>query len=136
MTRWNTPRILDPYLGPWVGTTTSILTKNGYSCLPTAREPSLDVGGLSDEERSELSYADYEDQHPTDRSTPDNPGTTRTTPHNRRSPYVAISSREHSSYQARRCGSDETLVGLLSAIDALQHLSNCVGDPHDCLLTL
>lgn len=44
-----------------------------------------------------------------------------------RSPYIAISSREHSLYQARRrgsCGSDGTPPRVLNAIDALRRLYN------------
>lgn len=48
-------------------------------------------------------------------------------PNGRRSPYVPISSGEHSLYQVRKRGLEGTLVGFLGAIDALQHLPRSEG---------
>ena len=101
--------------------------RNDHSCHLIARE-SAPIAGETSNERSELSYVSYSDAYVTDRSivspSLDDPGTDGTTPRGRRSPYITISSREHSLYQARRRGSDRSLVGLLNAVDALQRLSN------------
>ena len=47
-----------------------------------------------------------------------------TAPCGRKAPYVAISSREHSLYQAHRRESDVALTGLLDTVDAPRRLSN------------
>ena len=102
--------------------------RNNHSCHLIARESAPIAGETLNEERSELSYVSYSDTYITDHSIvsppSDNPGTDGTTPRGRRSPYIAISSREHSLYQARRRGSDGSLAGLLDAVNALQCLSN------------
>lgn len=70
-----------------------------------------------------LSYAD---ECPTDRSIRSPSlsisGAKLSIPNGRRSPFVAISSREHSLYQVRNREPEGAVAGFLGAIDALQHL--------------
>jgi len=90
-----------------------------HSRYPAVHEsPSFIAGEFPDEGRSEsgLSYATERPVLPP--SSGDPTGTNETTPHGRRSPYVAVSSRDHSLYQARRSGSGGTPVRL-DATDAL-----------------
>lgn len=87
-----------------------------HSHSPTAHEArSLIAREFPDERRSEsgLSYA-------TERSVVLSPsgdpvGPNEITPHGRRSPYVVVSSRDHTLYQARRSGTP----ARLDAIDSL-----------------
>ena len=105
-------------LGLFIGMQRLFSLKNDHSRSPTARR-SASPAADETEDRSELSYV-------TDRSTmspsPDNSGMNGTTSRGCRSPYVTISSREHSLYQARKSGSDGNLARLSHAIDALRHL--------------
>lgn len=81
----------------------------------------------ADEERSELSYASYENSADRSIPSPNDPRSGRIAPHGPRPPYVAISPREHSFYQSRghgSRGSDGLLTIIPSAIEGLQHLLN------------
>ena len=101
--------------------------RNGRSHHPVARKSAPITGEISNE-GSELSYVSYSDRYITDCSiaspSSDDSRICGTTPRGRRSPYIGISSREHSLYQARRRGSDGSVVRILDVVDALQRLSS------------